>query len=600
MPSELLISCQSVTKSYGPQALFSGISLGFFADERLGLIGPNGSGKSTLLKILAGTETPDTGQVAKASRTHLVYLPQEDVFDPEITVEAALLHALPGSHQDDGLNSIRDILREIDFPDLQQKTGALSGGWRKRLALVCALIQQPDLLLMDEPTNHLDLEGILWLEGLLKQARFAFVLVSHDRYFLENVTNRIVELSRRYPDGYLKVEGNYSQFLQTRLSVFNQLDQEEQVMANKFRRELEWLRRGPPARTTKAHARIDAAYQLQADLKEAKTRNAEGKTAEIEFDATRRKTRKLLEAQGVAVERGSKLLFSGLDLLLTPGSCLGVLGRNGSGKSSLMQLMKDELKPSAGSMVWAEGLKIVSFDQRREQLDQRLTLKQTLSPLGESVTFQGKPMHVSSWAKRFLFPIEKLGLPVSRLSGGEQARVLIARLMLQPADILLLDEPTNDLDIPTLEVLEDSLEGFPGALVLITHDRFLMDRLSDRLLYLDGQGKAEYFADYTQWLQTRGSRTQAKPRPATTASAKKKPAPALSYEEQKELGRIDQRVEKAEAEVVRLQQQLHDPAIMSDAARLKDLYSQLQAAETKVAEIYSRWQELEARSGAAK
>ncbi|MFI4920991.1 MAG: ATP-binding cassette domain-containing protein, partial [Gammaproteobacteria bacterium] len=248
----------------------------------------------------------------------------------------------------------------------------------------------------------------------------------------------------------------------------------------------------------------------------------------------------------------------------------------------------------------AEGLKVVSFDQRREQLDQRLTLKQTLSPMGESVVFQGRAMHVSAWAKRFLFPIEKLGLPVSRLSGGEQARVLIARLMLQPADILLLDEPTNDLDIPTLEVLEESLEGFPGALVLITHDRFLMGRLSDRLLYLDGQGKAEYFADYPQWLQTRGTRAPTKARRTAATLPKKKPTPALSYEEQKELGRIDQRVEKAEAEVVRLQQQLHDPAIMSDAARLKELYSQLQAAETKVTEIYSRWQELEARSGSAR
>lgn len=594
MASNLLISAQSISKSYGTQILFSGITLGFYEGERLGLIGPNGSGKSTLLKILAGTETPDNGQVAQAGSAHLVYLPQEDVFSPGATVETALVDALPGSRKEAGLNGIRDILREMAFADLQQQVETLSGGWRKRLAVACALIQEPDLLLMDEPTNHLDLEGILWLEELLKQARFAFVLVSHDRYFLENATNRIVELNRRYPDGYLRVEGNYSEFLQRRLAVFDQQDQQEQVLANKFRRELEWLRRGPKARTTKAHARIDAAYELKDELAETRGRNAAGAAAKIEFDATGRKTRKLVELKDVEVVRGGKRLFADLDLTLAPGSCLGILGRNGSGKSSLIQLLRGELKPSAGSIVWAEDLKIVSFDQKREQLDRSLSLKAALSPTGDSVMFQGKPLHVSAWARRFLFPTEKLGLPVSRLSGGEQARVLIARLMLQSADLLLLDEPTNDLDIATLEVLEDSLAEFSGAIVLITHDRFLMDRLSDRLLHLDGQGKAQYYADYAQWLEARKA---AAPAPAKAgATPRKRPAPVLSYEEKKELDRIGTRLEKAEADVASLQQQLHDPAIMSDASRLKELYAQLTAAEARVGDIYARWQELESRA----
>ncbi len=594
MSSELLVSCQSLSKSYGLQTLFQDITLSFYAGEKLGLIGPNGSGKSTLLKILAGEESTDSGQLAQASSAHLVYLPQEDLFPPGVTVESALLDALPASHKEAGLNGIRALLRELAFPDLQQPVDSLSGGWRKRLAVGCALIRQPDLLLMDEPTNHLDLEGILWLEALLKQARFAFVLVSHDRYFLENTTNRIVELNRRYPDGYLRVEGNYSEFLQRRLEVFDRQDREEEVLANKFRRELEWLRRGPKARTTKAKGRIDAAYELKDTLLETRGRNAQGAAAQIEFDATGRKTRKLVEAKDVAVERGGRCLFAGLELTLGPGSCLGVLGRNGSGKSSLIQLLRGELKPSAGSIAWADDLKIVSFDQKREQLDRNLSLKEALSPTGESVMFQGKPLHVSAWARRFLFPTEKLGLPVSRLSGGEQARLLIARLMLQPADLLLLDEPTNDLDIATLEVLEESLAEFPGALVLITHDRYLMDRLSDRLLYLDGAGKAQYYADYAQWLEARNA---AAPEPVRgEPPPRKKAAPALSYEEKKELDRIDKKIEKAEAEVASLQQQLHDPAIMSDAARLKELYAELQAAEARVGAIYARWQELESRT----
>jgi ABC transport system ATP-binding/permease protein len=526
-----------------------------------------------------------------------VYLPQEDRFPADATIESALLEALPPYHKDEGISSIRDTLREMAFADLSQKVDTLSGGWRKRLAVTCALVREPNLLLMDEPTNHLDLEGILWLEDLLRQARFAFVLVSHDRYFLENATNRIVELNRRYPDGYLRVEGNYSEFLQRRLAVFDQQDQQEQVLANKFRRELEWLRRGPKARTTKAHARIDAAYDLKDELTETRSRNAQGARAGIEFESSERKTRKLVELKHVAVERGGKRLFAGLDLTLGPGSCLGVLGRNGSGKSSLIQLLQDKLAPSAGTITWADDLKIVSFDQKREQLDKNQRLKEALSPTGDSVMFQGKPLHVTAWAKRFLFPIEKLGLPVSKLSGGEQARVLIARLMLQPADILLLDEPTNDLDIATLEVLEDSLSEFPGAIVLITHDRYLMDRLSDRLLYLDGEGRAEFFADYSQWLQVRKVPSGAATKSESASVSKPPVVQRLSREERKELDGIEKKVARAEAEVQRLQQQMSDPAVMSDAARLKALYAEVKAAEAKVAAIYARWQELEALGG---
>ena len=589
---ELLVSLQSLGKSYGAQSLFQDITLSFNAGEKLGLIGPNGSGKSTLLKIVAGTEVPDSGQVSIAGRTHLVYLPQEDRFPDGATVESVLLDALPGHQKDAGLDGIRDLLRAMAFADLKQPVETLSGGWRKRLAVTAALIREPDLLLLDEPTNHLDLEGILWLEDLLKQARFAFVLVSHDRYFLENATDRIVELNRRYPDGYLRVEGNYSEFLRRRLAVLEQQGREEEVLANKFRRELEWLRRGPKARTTKAKGRIDDAYELKDQLAETRGRNAQGRSAEIEFDASGRKTRKLVELKGVGLERGGRPLFTGLDLTLGPGNCLGVLGRNGSGKSSLMQLLRGALKPTAGSITWADDLKIVNFDQKREQLDRSLSLKDALSPTGDSVMFQGKPLHVSAWARRFLFPTDKLGLPVSRLSGGEQARVLIARLMLQPADLLLLDEPTNDLDIATLEVLEESLGEFPGAIVLITHDRFLMDSLSDRLLYLDGAGKTTFFADYAQWLPTR-ERQRTAAAPAAKPAAVRSLAGGLSREQRKELDGIGKKIEKAEAEVASLHAEMSDPAVATDAVKLKQLYAAAGVAEEKVAALYARWQELE-------
>jgi ATP-binding cassette subfamily F protein uup len=276
---------------------------------------------------------------------------------------------------------------------------------------------------------------------------------------------------------------------------------------------------------------------------------------------------------------------------------LGVMGRNGTGKSTLIHILNGKLAPEAGSVKVAEGLQIVTFDQKRELSDGSQTLRQVLSPEGDTVIYQGRPFHVTAWAKRFLFKTEQLGMPVSGLSGGEKARVLIANLMLQPADVLLLDEPTNDLDIPTLEVLEESLEEFPGAIVLITHDRFLMERLCDLLLYLDGDGGAEYFADYDQWLQYRKDRLSAKPQTGETSQRppNKKPR-KLAYEERKELNRIERQIEKAEGIADNLQRQLHDPKIMCDADRLAKIYAEHQEAQKKVEQLYQRWEELEARN----
>lgn len=591
MATRQLASCQSLTKAYGLNTLFTGITLSVYAGEHIGLVGLNGSGKSTFLKLLAGIETTDGGQVMRTGNVKLVYLPQSDVFPSGLTVGEVLQAALPGILHEQGLDTIRDLMQDAGFTQTGQPVDTLSGGWRKRLAITCALAQEPDLLLLDEPTNHLDLEGILWLESILKQASFAFVLVSHDRYVLENVSNRIVELDRRYPDGYLAVDGNYGTFLQRRAEMLDQQLQHEQTLSNKLRRELEWLRRGPKARTTKAQSRIDSTVQLQDQVHAIKARNASIAPVQMEFDASGRKTRKLIEVKDVAIRRGDRLLFEHLNLTLTPGMCIGILGRNGSGKSTLMQMLQGELVPDSGSIVRAEELKIVSFDQRREQLEQQQTLWQALAPAGDSVLFRGQSIHVTSWARRFLFAPEKLALPVARLSGGEQARVLLARLMLRPADVLLLDEPTNDLDIPTLEVLEESLSDFPGAVVLITHDRFLMNRLGDGLLYLDGTGGFTTFADYEQWLQNRQPEA-VEPVPLADKPVSR-PTRGLSYEEQKELNRIEKKIEKADQEVARIQAQLHDPAIMSDAGRLQQLHAELETAQQAVEHIYRRWDELE-------
>ena len=592
----LLASSQALSKSFGAQSLFSDISLGFFSEERLGLIGPNGAGKSTLLKIFAGLEEPDSGEISLRRGTLLTYLSQEERFEPSHTIEEALLSALPDSLEEaEGYLRMREILDLIEFPNPQANVIHLSGGWKKRLAVAQALIQKPDLLLMDEPTNHLDLEGILWLESILKEAPFAFVLVSHDRYFLENCTNRIIELNQCYPDGFLKVEGNYSRFLEQRADFLHAQARHEAVLSNKLRRELEWLKRGPKARTTKAQSRIDQADKLKEDVRDLKSRNAQGQTARIDFDATHRKTKKLLEVKNVEKTRDGNCLFKKLSFALSPGSCLGLLGRNGAGKSSLMHLLHGDLDADSGVIRRADGVRVVFFDQQREQLNPNQSLKQALSPAGDSVVYQGRSVHVVPWAKRFLFSPEQLGMPVSNLSGGEQARVLLANLMLQPADVLLLDEPTNNLDIPTLEILEESLEEFPGAIVLITHDRFLLDRLSDQLLALEGEGRAQFFADYAQWLQAQSSAmptSAPKPTPAAPAAPSKK----LSYEERKELNRMESKIQKAETRVETIQEKLNDPTIMSDAERLAELVSELETAQAEVDRLYERWEELEALS----
>ncbi|MCU0539780.1 MAG: ATP-binding cassette domain-containing protein, partial [Desulfobacterales bacterium] len=294
------------------------------------------------------------------------------------------------------------------------------------------------------------------------------------------------------------------------------------------------------------------------------------------------------------LSRGGRPLFTGVDLTLSPGACLGILGPNGSGKSSLLQILSGDLEPDAGTVERAEGLRVVVFDQRREQLDPDLTLKQSLCPSGDAVVFQGRQLHVVAWARRFLFDPGQLPLPVRRLSGGETSRLLIARLMLQPADILLLDEPTNDIDIPTLDMLEESLMEFRGAIVLITHDRLLLDNLSDRLLCLDGRGRAEFFADHDQWLaakNARDAREAAASRPPRSEKAKPRRLPAR---EQNELNRMEADIEKAEAAAADIRRQLEDPAIAADAERLGALYARFEAAQAATAQLYERWEQLTA------
>lgn len=600
-----LITCQAVTKAFGAQSLFQNISFTVAEGEKIGIIGPNGSGKSTLLKIICGLEDADDGQVVLRKFLRLSYLAQDDLFAEKESVYANLMAAAADLDLDDGVkaNRVRTLLSRAEFPNPELVVSDLSGGGRKRLAICRALLNEPDVLVLDEPTNHLDIEGILWLEGMLATSA-AYLLVSHDRHFLENCCTRMIELSSLYPEGTLQVAGGYSRFLEVREEVLAGQQQEEERLANRARREIEWLRRGPKARATKAKYRIDEAYKLTEELAAVKARNRSLSEVQLDFEATGRKTRKLLEAVGLSKSYGARTLFSGLDITLSPGMRLGLVGRNGCGKSTLMGIIAGAAgeggsQADAGTIRVADNVKIVSFEQDRRSINPDQTLRRALAPDGDGVVYGGRSLHVVSWAKKFLFRPDQLETPVGRLSGGEQARILLATLMRQPAGILLLDEPTNDLDIPSLDVLEAALLEFPGALVLVTHDRFLLDRVCHHLIGFGGTNGVGWYADYRQWLE---DLPQPEEKEATRHKASDKNNGAgqavkgrgrLSYMDQRDYDTIEERIARAEEAVAALEGELHHPEVVADAARVAACWEKLEVARKETESLFLRWEELE-------
>jgi ATP-binding cassette subfamily F protein uup len=625
-----ILNAQSVTKQFGAKPLFLNISLTVEDGDRIGLIGPNGAGKSTLLALLAGQVEPDSGELAVRKRARAAYVPQDSRFTPGLTVRQVLEQALVAAHKDSALQDeraregrLRELAGRAGFVDLGAEAASLSGGWRKRLAVVEALVGDPDVMLLDEPTNHLDLAGIEWLETLLANANFAAVTVSHDRYFLESTSSQIVELNRVFAEGLLRVKGNFSRFLEEKQAYLESQSKQQESLRNQVRTEIEWLRRGPKARTTKSKARIDTANAMIGQLAAMDARTTVN-SAGIDFEASQRKTKRLVEFNDVscnvpagedaATDSSPRLLFSGLNFILTAGMKVGLVGPNGSGKTTLLRLLRGELEPAAGTIRRADNLRLVYFSQMRE-LDESLTLRRALAPESDSLIYQDRTVHVASWAARFLFTSEQLNQPVRNLSGGERARVLIAKLMLEPADVLLLDEPTNDLDIPTLEILEENLLDFPGALVLVTHDRYLLNRVASTVLGLDGRGNTGRFADYAQWEdwlveqdelgressdKTRrradGSSPAQQAAPsaqAPAASGKKK----LSYLEAREFATIEERVEASDARLATARAHVELPEIATDAAALQKALQELDAAQHESDALYARWAELSEKAG---
>lgn len=596
----LLLSVNQLQKTMGSKLLFEDLSFGINEREQLGLLGPNGAGKSTLLRMLAGEETVDEGTISYRKGLRLALVKQEENFTSTQSILQAAIEQIEKSGMDAMEAQVQATI-QLDmagFEDVEKPAAKLSGGWAKRLSLAIAFSQDPDLIIMDEPTNHMDWDGILWLESRLKAYKKSFLIVSHDREFLDRVCNKTMEINPLYKDGFIAFDCSYKDFLVKKESYIQEQLNLQSVMSNKARREVEWLRAGVKARTTKSQARIKEAHQLLDDLSDIKARNRAGQVkVRLEIDTAGKLSKKLLELKKVSVAFGDNCLIKDLNLLLGPKTCLGLLGDNGSGKSSLLKVISGLADNYDGEIFRASDLKMVYFDQKRDDLPQDVDLVHYLGDGSDYIVFKNKSIHVSAYASRFLFASEKMKLKISQLSGGEQARLLIAKLLLQPADVLILDEPTNDLDIDTIEILEDTLVDFSGLVILVSHDRYFLSQLCHKYLALDGKGGWQTYASLEQWLRERSAPKIAERKEEIKEKGKPKEAKPkrvkLSYKEQRLLETIDQDIQQAEEDLAKAQQDMENPEIFSDKDKMQQALTTLQEKQQKVDELYSAWANVE-------
>ena len=598
-----LISCHELSVSYEDRILFEDVSFHLNEGNRIGIIGANGTGKSTFLRIVAGEIDADTGTRSQKKWIRFSHIPQDPVFAEEKSIQDIVISFIAEQDNHDPKTESEQIvmanraLDQVGFKDFTVKAGTLSGGWKKRLAIAMALSVDPNVLLLDEPTNHMDLAGIALLESILTSGNLTFVCISHDRQFLENIAQEIIELDRRYPGGMLRTKGTYTDFLEKRSDFLEHRAKTKASLGNKVRHEIEWLRRGPKARTGKSNSRIKEANRLIDELSKYKSQEP-GQQTDISFTSSGRKTKRLLLVENLCKTFGDKLLFNNLDLLLCPGHKIGLVGANGSGKTTLINLLSGKCARDSGTIEMAPNLEMVAFDQMRSNLNMNVTLQRNWVEKGDSILLNDHQMHVVAFAERFGFRREQLDMPLSSLSGGEQAKVLIGKLMLSQADMLLMDEPTNDLDIQSLEALEETLISFKGSLVLVTHDRYLMDRVCTLILGLDGKGNATFYADYRQWQDDMRRLEQKEKKPKTPKNprpeAKKRPK-GLSYLEKKEIETIEERILEAEEQLSNFEVAVQDPSIANDADKLGGAYETCEAQKKSVETLYARWEELEAK-----
>ncbi|MGG1633739.1 ABC-F family ATP-binding cassette domain-containing protein [Paenibacillus sp. NRS-1760] len=636
-----LLSVEHITKSYGEKLLFENVTFGVEDGDKVGIIGVNGTGKSTFLKVIAGLEQADSGTVSIGNRVTVRMLAQDPVFAPnETTLEhvlggdspqlravqayAAAMEAIELNPSDVALqdklikaNQLMDefdawqlesdakmALSKLGINDFEAKVETLSGGQRKRVAMAAALLLPSDVLILDEPTNHIDNDSVAWLEGMLQKRRGALLMITHDRYFLDRVSNRVIELDKGQAHFY---QANYSRFLELKLDREEREASTESKRQNLLRNELAWIRRGAKARSTKQKARIDRFEALKADA----PKQAGGKM-DVSVASTRL-GRKILEMENVKKSFGDRTLIRDFSYIAVPEDRVGIVGRNGSGKSTLMKLITGQLTPDEGTVDLGTTVKLGWFSQEHEEMDQSLRVIEYIREGAEQVkTADGSTISAGQMLERFLFSPTMQWTPISKLSGGEKRRLQLLRVLMNAPNVLLLDEPTNDLDISTLTVLEDYLDDFPGVVFVVSHDRYFLDRTVDKIIAFEGNGVIAHhtgnYSDYQAFVEKYGAGTTPSAVAADTAVAKAASSaevksseaavkPALkgrtlkmSYKDQKDFEQIDGWIEAAETEISEIASRME--AASSDSARLLELAAEQQQLEEKLEKLMDRWAEL--------
>jgi ATP-binding cassette subfamily F protein uup len=557
---QILLSVQNLAKSFGSKSLFDNLSFSVYDHQKIGIVGPNGSGKSTLLRILQGLETQDEGKVIYRKGVKAAYAAQQaDILQLELSAYRKNLFGFP----------------------LDVDPSKLSGGQKRKYLIAHALDQEPSLLLLDEPTNHLDLEGILWLEEMLNTVTTPMLIVSHDRVFLDRVTNATLEINHRYPKGHFFVEGPYSSYLKEKEAYDLSQSKKAHSLEQELKKQLEWLGRTAPARTAKSLTRIKDVGSLKEEVRDFKERNRDlGSLATFsQSDST---SKKLIVLKHVYKSFSERTLFEDFNLEIFRKDRLGVLGMNGSGKSTLLKILMKEISPDKGTVKWKEDLRVVYFDQMKEALPKKgMTLQEALTGhLADTVFYQGKAMHIISWAKKFRFPADRLLTDIEVLSGGERARAILARLMLKPADVLLLDEPTNDLDMEMIDLLTKSLQDFEGAVVVISHDRYFLNSLSSQYIGLGVNKDCGYlFSDFQQWQQ----KLQEAKKELKSLSSQSTFSPK---EKKRSTREIEQRIEKLEEEIRLIEEKL----AVALPHELEKLCKHHLSLKKELDELFEKWE----------
>ncbi|GAA0512813.1 ABC transporter ATP-binding protein [Saccharopolyspora subtropica] len=584
-----LVNLESVSKSYGVRPLLDGVSLGVSAGERIGVVGLNGGGKTTLLEVLAGIAEPDSGRVSHARDLRMAVVTQRTELPEDATVRSAVLdpHGFTAEHEWAADPRVRSVLSGLGMTRLGLDTAVkdFSGGERRRVALAAALVRELDLLVLDEPTNHLDVEGVRWLADHLLERRCALVVVTHDRWFLDTVCNRTWEVVDGRVEQY---EGGYADWVFARAERARLAQQAEERRRNLARKELAWLQRGAKARTSKPRYRREAAEALIADVPPPRD------TVELVTFAKRRLGRIVLELEDVDLRVADRVLLKGVTWRIGPGDRVGVVGVNGSGKTTLLKLLAGEREPDAGRRIQGKTVRLAYLTQELHDLPGHWRVLEAIEDVAERVTLGKYELTAAQLGERFGFARGRQWTPVEDLSGGERRRLQLARLLMGEPNVLVLDEPTNDLDIDTLQQLEDLLDGWPGTLVVVSHDRYLVERVCDSVHALFGDGRLTHLpGGIDEYLARRHSLLAAEESVGKQAVGAAKPRGLSGAEEhaaRKELARCERQLDK----IARREEELHEQlaAAATEPDRLAELNAQLQELLREKDEVESRWMEL--------